>query len=202
MGVCVSRKFSGCFCTNLQLHSLLTFCWAQFVYVLCARNKDPNRFDKVSCGDAECGTEKVLIAKDCEFYWDICVNDNGNCCFQCNAYVFYKYHCTWLLCCWIKSHERFSHTWLGFQKENGMQREKCSYPRRRAECQTKREREKICFLRWITSMLRFVLKSIYMLITWQHFIILFSITDKCAPSSNVAYHTYYIYAYRSGLITI
>lgn len=39
--------------------------------------------------------KKLLMWKDCEFYWDIYVNDNR---FQCIAYVFYKYHYSWLLC--------------------------------------------------------------------------------------------------------
>lgn len=60
---------------------------------------------------------------------------------------------------------------------------------RHTKCQRERERERKRFRQprenmfssLNHSMFRFVLNSIYMLITCQHFIILFPITDKCAP---------------------
>lgn len=58
--------------------------------------------------------KKLLMAKDCKFYWDICVIAATD--FNVTLMFFYKYHCTWLLfvcvCVrWMKLHERCSHTW-------------------------------------------------------------------------------------------
>lgn len=81
-------------------------------------------------------------------------------------------------CCWIKSHGRQSHTWLGYEQ---------------FKCWSSNEN----MLSPVNhSLFRFVPKSIYMLITWQHFIILFPITDKCAPFKHV------YWGHRKNLITI
>lgn len=69
----------------------------------------------------------------------------------------------------MKLHERFSHTWLGPPKTSD------------APNINDKIAMKICFISSESrSMFILVLKSIYMLITWQHLIILFPIQDKCS----------------------